>query len=108
MTYKEALNARNKAIDDLTAEGNDHFFAFSPYTLQLSGVVYNLESLMNELRRIERDIDSAAGRFEAIRALIGVSLAKRDAEYTDAIKSDMEITRMIARGDFKGAAAPPT
>lgn len=106
MTYKEALKERDKAIEEL--QGKDNFFAFSPYTLQLSGVVLVLESLMTELRRIERDVESPAGRFDAIRALIGVSLARRDAEYTDAIKQDMEFTRMIASGDYKGAAQPPT
>lgn len=106
MTYKEALHERNKAIDELTKD--DHFFAFSPYTLQLSGVVKVLESLLIELRRIERDIEEPAGRYEAIRALIGVSLARRDAEYTDAIKMDMEFTQMIMDTNAKDAAKPLT
>ena len=106
MTYKEALHERNKAIDELTKD--DRFFAFSPYTLQLSGVVNVLESLLTELRRIERDIENPAGRFEAIRALIGVSLARRDADYTDAIKADMEFTQKIASMGAGDAAKPLT
>lgn len=100
MNYEQALKEQKKQNRKLIEDGFD-FMAISPQTVQLSGAFETLSSLNREMQRIERDIESERGRYEALRAVIGVTLAKREAQYDAAIEADLALTRKIA-------AQPPT
>lgn len=93
MDYKEALKEQQNTKQQ---QPTGDWMALSPWTAQLSGCVMILESLLKECSRIEREIRDPAKRYEAIRALIGVTLCKRDAAYTQAVKEDLQLTARLA------------
>lgn len=93
MDYKEAIKEQQN-MEQQQPSGD--WMALSPWTAQLSGCVLILESLLKECSRIEKEIRDPAKRYEAIRALIGVTLCKRDAAYTQAVKEDLQLTARLA------------
>lgn len=94
MTMDEAKKLQ-QTMNQPPESGSD-WIALSPWTAQLSGCVCELQRLLKECNRIEQEVLDPAKRYEAIRAVIGVSLCRRDAAYTQAIKEDLQLTARLA------------